>query len=620
MTIRTYQQASAFQTKRTDVIVVGAGPAGCMAAATLQRYDIDFRLIDKRPTRTQTGHASAFQPRTQEILQTMNLLHELDGKGHRLTETSFWMRDSVGLLDKTFTGAEVVHATPYQYLFNTDQGMTEDIFEKHLLSKGQKIHRFMELLHYEYNKNMPEWPLTAYIKNNATGAIEAWQTKYILGCDGARSATRQITGVKSSSQGGEDVWAVADVYVDTDFPDYRRRCAIQTSDGGCMLIPRKDEGLRIFLQVDAKNKEVLDASGNQPREHLYDNSAFKLSRTVQSHINNIIHPYKMNITDILWISKYHVAQRVVHNFHDQGQRVFLLGDACHTHSPKAGQGMNVSISDAYNLTWKLALVMKGVANADLLLTYEQERLWVAQKLIEFDAVFARQFGQKEKLESQSLRETWEEGHGFTSGCGYEYPPNLLVDPTVRTQINNQAVEPLVPGKRLLPISLVRHIDGNHAQLLDVMPSNGRFHLFVFAGNQLLSPTIQKLAESLNSSQSPMSLFNLLPLELIERFRHEDIATNTVSSTNNSYLIDLFLIHSLDHLNIQLEELPAPFSTKWPMRVYSDANGAAQNQLGVPEDSGALVVVRPDGYIGLITGLDRLEDVTSYFSKFMVRRV
>ncbi|GKZ27206.1 hypothetical protein AbraIFM66951_005111 [Aspergillus brasiliensis] len=618
MTIAAYQ-VGAFKSRRTDVLIVGAGPAGCMAAATLQRYGIDFCLIDKRPTRTQTGHASAFQPRTQEILQTMNLLHDLDKRGHRLTETSFWVRDSTGALASNFTGAEVVHATPYQYLFNTDQGMTEDVFEQYLNSKGQKVQRFMELVHYEHSSE-PEWPLTAYIKNNASGAIEAWQTKYILGTDGARSATRRATGVQSSSQGGEDVWAVADVYVDTNFPDCRRRCAIRTPDGGCMLIPRKDEGLRIFLQVDEKSQEHLDANGASAQDALTGNSAFKLTQTVQSHISKVIHPYKMDITDIVWISQYRVAQRVVHNFSDPTKRVFLLGDACHTHSPKAGQGMNVSISDAYNLTWKLALVMKGVAKASLLETYEQERLWVAQQLIEFDALFARQFGQKDKLDSQNLRETWEIGHGFTSGLGYEYPPNLLVNRDVRTPINPEAVEPLTPGKRLLPIDLIRHMDGNHVRMLDIMPSNGRFHLFIFAGNLLSAPALQKLGDALDSPQSPMSLFNLLPLELMERFRHEDITNDSIPFTNKAYVLDIFLIHSQNHLDIQLGDVPAPFSTKWPMNVYSDFGGAAQSQLGVPDDSGALVVVRPDGYIGLVTGLDNVDDVTSYFDGFMHRRI
>ncbi|PYH89383.1 hypothetical protein BO71DRAFT_434849 [Aspergillus ellipticus CBS 707.79] len=119
----------------------------------------------------------------------------------------------------------VIPATPYQYLFNTDQGMTEDTFEGALLANGDKVDRFMELIHYKYNEDMPEWPLTAYNPHH---------------------------------RGGEDVWAVADVYVDTNFEDYRRRCAIRTPQGGCMLIPRKDEGLRIFLQVDEKGLADLE--------------------------------------------------------------------------------------------------------------------------------------------------------------------------------------------------------------------------------------------------------------------------------------------------------------------------------------------------------------------------
>ncbi|KZF18993.1 hypothetical protein L228DRAFT_257285 [Xylona heveae TC161] len=627
MTVKTSSPVPAFQTRSTDVIIVGAGPAGCMAGATLQRYGIDFCLIDKRPTRTQTGHASAFQPRTQEILQTLDLLHSLDGKGHRLTETSFWNHDEAGNLVRAFVGAEVIHPTPYQYLFNTDQGITEDTFEKYLLSKGQKIHRFMELLHYEYNENNFEWPLTAFIKNNASGAIEAWLTKYILGSDGARSATRKATGVQSSFRGSEDVWAVADVYVDTNFPDYRRRCAIRTPHGGCMLIPRKDEGLRIFLQIgegsDSQGASDDHAPNSSPgpnlHESVHENSAYKLTQIVQSHIHKVIHPYKMDVTNIVWISRYLVGQRVVHHFHDPRQHVFLLGDACHTHSPKAGQGMNVSISDAYNLTWKLALVMKRVADPRLLLTYEQERLHIAQQLIEFDARFARQFGEKDSLNSSNLRDTWEEGHGFTSGCGYEYPASLIVDPLIRTEIDDQALEPLRPGKRLLPIDLIRHVDGTHVRLLDVLPSNGRFHLFIFGGTQILSPQIKSLAESLNSPRSPLSLFNRLPLLHMERFRHEDITTDSVPSTNKNYFIDVFLLHSSDHLSLSPDEFPPPFSTHWPMRVFRDAGGAGHKLLGVAESTGALVVVRPDGYIGLVTHMNGLEDVTTYFKGFMLGR-
>jgi phenol 2-monooxygenase (NADPH) len=496
--------------------------------------------------------------------------------------------------------------------------MTEDVFEKFLESQGQRVHRFMELLTYEYN-NDREWPVTAYLKNNASGAIEVWLTKYILGADGARSATREATGVQTTSQGGEVAWAVADVLVDTDFPDYRRRCAIQTPDGGCMLIPRKDEGLRIFLQITDDAGPATERNGNAPHNTLLDDDAFKLTRLVESHVNKVMHPYRMDVTDIIWISKYRVSQRIVHHFVDEYQHVFLLGDACHTHSPKAGQGMNVSISDAYNLTWKLALVLKGIASPTLLETYEQERRLIAQQLIKFDTVFARQFAQTDNYSDNSLRATWEMGHGFTSGCGYQYPPSLAVDPNVGSSIKLSAEEPLVPGKRLLPVPLIRHIDGTHVSLLDVMPSNGRFHIFIFAGSKLLSPTLQQLGESLCFPECPLRLFNQTTFpERRPRFRHEDITSTAVPAANKGYVIDLFLVHSMSHTSVHLEDLPAPFSSEWPMRVYADSRGAAHHQLGVSEDCGALVVVRPDGYIGLVTGLDKLGDATAYFDKFMIR--
>jgi phenol 2-monooxygenase (NADPH) len=100
----------------------------------------------------------------------------------------------------------VVIATPYQYLFNSDQGITEGIFEADLKSRGHKIGGHLELINYEYqDRGDPAWPLVAYIKNHISSAIEAWQTKYILGTDGARSMIRRIPGVMTQSQRGEDV-------------------------------------------------------------------------------------------------------------------------------------------------------------------------------------------------------------------------------------------------------------------------------------------------------------------------------------------------------------------------------------------------------------------------------
>jgi phenol 2-monooxygenase len=462
----------------------------------------------------------------------------------------------------------MVLATPYQYLFNSDQGITEGIFEADLMSRGHKVDRFLEIVDYEYQDRDPAWPLIAYIENHISGAIEAWQTKYILGTDGARSTIRRMTGVTTQSQGGEDVWAVADVFLNTDFPDCRRRVAIRSPYGGCMLIPRKDEGLRVFLQLTQEDLQVLDESKKQSAtKGLQNNEAFKLLDIVQSQAQKVLRPYKFEITKVLWISRYTVSQRIVNRFRDQRGSVFLLGDACHTHSPKAGQGMNVSISDAYNLTWKLAIVMKGLANAKLLDTYEIERKHIATELINFDAKFAKAFTQTTNLGDTTLHDLWQESHGFTSGCGYRYPQGLLVSDQMRAFVNPKATEPVIPGKRLLSIPLIRQLDGNSVQLLDEMPADGRFHLFVCAGKSLVSDVFVQLSKFLSSTTSPLYRFNKKNPCLLGPFHQEDI-TSTYPKANSDYVVDVFLLHTTPHLEVGLELLPQPFSDKWSARVYA----------------------------------------------------
>lgn len=513
----------------------------------------------------------------------------------------------------------MVIATPYQYLFNSDQGITEGVFEADLNSRGHKIGRYLELVDYEYqDKRDTAWPLVAYIKNHISGAIEAWQTKYILGTDGARSVIRKIAGVTTQSQGGEDVWAVADIFPNTDFPDYRRRCAIRSPYGGCMLIPRKDEGLRVFLQLTQDDLEMLeDAKNHSAKKGLQNNEAFKLLDIVQSQAQKVLSPYKFEITKVLWISRYTVSQRVVDTFRDQRGNVFLLGDACHTHSPKAGQGMNVSISDAYNLTWKLALVMKGLADTKLLDTYEFERKYIAKQLIDFDAKFAKAFTQTTNLDDTTLYDLWEESHSFTSGCGYRYPQGLLVSDKVRALVNRKAVEPLIPGKRLLSIPLIRQLDGNSVELLNEMPADGRFHLFVYTGKSLVSDTFLQLSRFLSSKKSPLYHFNKLSPCILGPFHQEDI-TSTYPKANSDYVVDVFLLHTSPHLEVDLGVLPQPFSDKWSSRVYEDVDGKGHATHGVSEEDGALVLVRPDGYVSLVTTLDRPKEVVDFLESFLTK--
>ncbi|KAL8642702.1 MAG: hypothetical protein Q9228_000632 [Teloschistes exilis] len=544
-----------------DVLVVGAGPSGYMAALTLVRYGVDVRIIDKRPVRVQNGYASGLQPRTQEILQTLNLLEPLDAKGNRMSETAFWGPDHNGILSRCFVGPEVTSTTNFPHVLVADQGVTEGAFDDELKSRSHAVSRSMELVHYTYDGIADQqWPVTAYVRNYSSGAIEVWHTKYLIG----------------------------------------------------------DSGFRAYVQLQQKHLDKLD--GNIPAGLVHpsivlpENSTL-LYEILQECLYEIMAPFDIEITRVSWISRYRVIQSIANRFVDLSQRVYLVGDACHTQSPKAGQSMNLGMLDSYNLTWKLSLVLKGMASPSLLETYQMERRYIANQFIEFDIKFAHLYLQKEALSSPEIFCTvWKQSHGFISGCSHRYLDGLLTRSSIRARINQAAKEPLTPGKRMHTMSLTRHMDGTAVDLLEDMPSNGRFHLFVFAGKLMTFAVFKALANSLASTESPLTYFFKDGPARPEVFEHENIRQSDVR--NRNHYLDLFLIHSSNHLEIELSKLPAPFS-QWATRVYEDVDGIGHASHGVSERNGALALVRPDGIIGLVTSLQNPKGILDYLKDFML---
>ena len=553
-----------------------------------------------------------------EILQTLNLHDKLNAQGNRMSETAFWGPDASGRLSRCTVGPEVTCTTPYPHVLVTDQGAVEAAFDDQLDARGCKVCRHMELVHYTYdNSSDPHWPITAYIRNYSSGAIEVWHTKYLIGADGAGSIVRHIAGIRWHSNGGEEIWAVADVWADTDFPDIRRRSAVWSSNGGCMLIPNKDNGFRVYIQLQPKQISILD--GNvpgglvHPSVILPENSTL-LFEILQNCVREIMAPFTMEITRVAWISRYRVRKGIADRFIDSFRRTFLVGDACHAQNPKAGQSMNLGMMDSFNLTWKLALVLKSMAKPDLLETYQTERKHIANQFIEFDIKFAHIYFQKEALGSPEFYMVWKQSHGFISGCTHRYPEGLLARSSIKARINQSAQEPLTPGKRLHTMTLTRHMDGTAVDLLEVMPANGRFHLFVFAGKLMTFAVFKAMANFLASPESPLSYFS--------NDNHMDSGFFSCESTKQSDMssssgyIDLFLIHTLNHLEVELGKLPKPFP-QWGPQVYEDVDAIGHSTHGVSEKDGALVLVRPDGYIAMITNLENAKGVLDFLKDFML---
>lgn len=487
----------------------------------------------------------------------------------------------------------------------------------------------MELISYEYNTDDDRllWPVKAFIRNLCRGTLETWYVKYIIGADGPQSAARSGAQIGFSHSGCESTWAVADVAVETNFPDARRGCAIRTSQGNCILLPLKDDGLRILLPVDSETQSLLLAETScQGESKIMADPQVRLLQVLESKTKEILAPYHVNFLDVQWISQCETIPSLADKYQDAGGHVFLIGDTCHSHTFISSQDMNLCIGDAYNLTWKIALVLKGIARPELLDTYDAERRHIAIQSVIFDADFIQGLRMAKECEESDWIQMWHSRQAIVSGLRLDYPLNLLnvLIPRVDT---SSAHEPVRCGRRLFPMSLIRHEDGNKVSLLEVMPSNCRFHIFIFAGKASQTPAFARLARSLQSEASPLKMLfsmgvnnnnmRMKPREDV-RFKPENIySTSTgVPDSNQTCHLDLFLIHAHDHREIKVDWFLAPFSTVWASRIFEDVDGRFHSEFAIDQSKGALVLVRPDGYVSAVTRIENLDDITVVLGRFL----
>jgi len=268
--------------------------------------------------------------------------------------------------------------------------------------------------------------------------------------------------------------------------------------------------------------------------------------------------------------------------------------------------MNASMNDTHNLAWKLAYVLRGWADISLLKTYELERRKYAQDLISFDKRFSALFSEKLRVDSEGHGPTQEEFIGafqnygnFSSGVGVQYAPSTAINTT------HQSIAPnLIIGQRLLPHTLVRAADAREVNIQDLAPSDARFKLFVFPGTE--KGHAQKVAVYLRGDNAPE--------EGSCRFFNEhrgafDVVTVLQGNKNTVNYVDV----------------PPVLRPHWSKVLLDDTDvtgtrgGQIYERYGISRSKGALVVVRPDGYVGAIAPLDDLAALDVYFAGFMPSR-
>jgi len=563
-----------------DVLVVGSGPAGLTLAAQLAQFpDVTTRIIEQKPGPLEIGQADGVACRSMEMFEAFGFAHRVAAEAYRVNEVTFWRPDESGEISRA----------------DRIQDVEDDLSEMpHVILNQARVHDFYldvmrnspTRLEVEYDSQLAElrvegdteFPVVATING-----IEVIRARYAVGCDGARSTVRRTLGKELRGEAARQLWGVMDVLGVTSFPDIRLKCAIQSaSEGSILIIPREGGHMvRLYIELDELHGD--ERAGDR------DVSAEMLVAKARS----ILAPYSLEVAEVPWWSAYEIGQRVTDSFDDVPEsdrgrripRVFIAGDACHTHSPKAGQGMNVSMADAFNLGWKLAAVVRGEAPASLLDTYSAERHAKAVELIEFDKQMARLFSERPTTAQEAAQfQSYFQKHGrYTAGVETRYDPSMIVGSSAHQALASG----LVVGMRFHSAPVVRLADAMPLQLGHVLKADGRWRVIAFAPEDDTGQPGGAIADLCSFLDARPDI----DLRAVFQQSHRDLAVDAMPArllppTGRLQLIDYEKIFCPD---------PRPGRDIFDLR-------------GIDRVRGALVVVRPDQHIAAVLPLDASADL------------
>ncbi|PWW33806.1 FAD-dependent monooxygenase [Chromohalobacter israelensis] len=577
-----------------DVLIVGSGPAGSIIAAQLSRFPhVNTRMIEKRGHRLELANADGVHSRTMETFQAFGFAHEIFAEAHMITDMAFWkpnpknsqhiVRDmSVRELPEEFSEWPMMLITQVRII---------DHFNRFMKNAPTRMkpdygYEFVDLEVSEDQGN--EYPVNVTLRRSAgpnEGQEVQVRTKYVVGADGARSKVRKSLGYRLRGDQANHAWGVMDVHADTDFPDVRKKCTIKSGTGRTILLIPREGGFLFRLYVDLG--EVPEGNGKAVRETPLED--------VIAQAQEIMHPYKLDVKNVVWHSIYEVGHRVSDHFDDRASdktnsdnpRIFITGDACHTHSAKAGQGMNVSMQDGFNLGWKLGHVLSGNSPKELLRTYAEERKDIAHRLIEFDKQWSSLMAQpSDKFQDPNeLEEFYSQHAEFNAGYLTEYEASMIT-----TDARNQQLAAGYPvGRRFKSAQVGRVCDLVPTHLGHHHEADGRWRVYVFAdaADPGESGVLKSWASWAQEALSPE-------------------------------LFDTKVIYQQPYTEFDMSDVPSAFKPKvgrFQLTNMENAFGILESHDIFEECSisrkGAVVVVRPDQYVAGVFPLDTTQELESF---------
>ena len=596
-----------------DVLIVGCGPAGLTLAAQLAAFpDITTCIIDQKPGPLQVGQADGIACRTMEMFQAFGFSDKVLREAYWVNETTFWKPDATNPAHIARTGR----------IQDTEDGLSE---MPHVILNQARVHDFyLEVMRNSpsrlepyYQRRLADLMITPGADHAVTvtldsvdearqGLTETIRARYVVGCDGARSAVRKSIGRRLHGDSANHAWGVMDVLAVTDFPDVRLKTLIQSDrEGSILIIPREGGYMaRFYIEMDKLNADERVANRNITSDQLI------------AAANRILHPYTLEVKEIPWWSVYEIGQRLCDRFDDvpddvpedetYAPHVFIAGDACHTHSPKAGQGMNVSMQDSFNLGWKLAAVLQGRSAPDLLHSYSAARQSVAQELINFDREWSRIISERpaegDTADTAKFQSYFIQSGRYTAGTAIQYKASSICG----TPTHQHLATGFQIGGRFHSAPVVRLSDAKPMHLGHTIKADGRWRIFAFAGTG--GAGIDGLCDYLASPQSPVTRF-------------------TPKGADMDAVIDLRAIFQEAHRNMDLGAMhPAllPRKGKYGLIDYEKIycpdlkNGPDLFDLrGIARKAGCMVVVRPDQHVAHVLPLDEYAALSGFFAGFML---
>lgn len=567
--------------EEVDVLICGGGPVGLLTAYCLARYGgVTSYVVEQHERTKQTayGRAAMIAPRTLEMLDQLDLADALGQIG-------FVVRGQVSYkngerVESLTAASSNISDTFFDYLLLCRQRYTEDVIrDGYGRYSARSVHYGAKLVDFAVGGRDEEYTVMSAVETQDKGTISI-RSKFIIGADGGRSKVRELAGIRFEGEKSNRHWIRIDGIVETNMPEARKGiCGIESRSHGSILWACLDHGVtRVGFALPEKLWEEIGA--NISRE------------AVIREAQKALQPFTLEFKTVDWWTVYSVGQRLASDYR-KSDRIFLAGDAAHTHSSGAAQGMNTGLHDAVNLSWKLAGYIKGWLSEEALNSYAAERRPIAKRIIEQDKIISVLTGGEipEQLKSNSdadahklLTETYKKNASLNTGLGIIYPPDDLTVVVPAAPV----AQKIQPGERAPDVFVQRPGLRIPLRLYSITKNHGKFNIMLFCGD---------------SNQTQASS---------KKFREHLDSSSSVLNYSTDIFQCLTIIAGSNDAGSPEERLGTPCFGN----AFYDVDGLAHERYGVPISKGAVVIARPDGTIGTVCNLEDGKSLSRYFERFV----